>query len=145
MFYSTQLIDIFSYELPINYNNKDYKDLKKISNSILIYNFHSIISQQRFFFLINNNTSNFLKKKKIINNTNCSISEVFMNANWLEREVAELHSIKFINKKDLRNLLLPYGDSSSPMTKSFPSIGSREIFYDSTTDLLIQNPVSIQF
>jgi hypothetical protein len=31
------------------------------------------------------------------------------------------------------------------MLKSYPSIGIREIFYDSITDNLIQNPVSIQF
>lgn len=41
--------------------------------------------------------------------------------------------------------MLPYGDTSAPMKKSFPSVGLREIFYDSITDTLIQNPVSIQF
>jgi hypothetical protein len=41
--------------------------------------------------------------------------------------------------------MLQYGDTTAPMKKSFPSIGLREIFYDSTTDFLIQNPVSIQF
>lgn len=74
-----------------------------------------------------------------------TIAEIFVNANWLEREIAELHGIFFSHKKDLRNLLLPYGDTSSPMLKSYPSIGTREIFYDATTDLLTQNPVSIQF
>ena len=57
----------------------------------------------------------------------------------------ELHGIFFSNKKDLRNLMLTYGDTSAPMRKSFPSIGIKEIFYDSTSDLLIHNPVSIQF
>jgi NADH:ubiquinone oxidoreductase subunit C len=51
----------------------------------------------------------------------------------------------FLGKKDLRNLMLPYGDTSAPMRKSFPSVGVKEIFYDSVTDLLIQNPVSLQF
>jgi NADH:ubiquinone oxidoreductase subunit C len=41
--------------------------------------------------------------------------------------------------------MLPDGDTSAPMRKSFPSIGVKEVFYDSLTDLLIQNPVSIQF
>jgi NADH:ubiquinone oxidoreductase subunit C len=63
----------------------------------------------------------------------------------LEREAAELHGIFFSGKKDLRNLMLQYGDSSAPMKKSYPSIGLKEIFYDSVTDTLIQNPVSIQF
>jgi len=63
----------------------------------------------------------------------------------LEREISELHGIFFSGKKDLRNLMLQYGDTSAPMQKSFPSIGLREIFYDSSSDLLIQNPVTIQF
>jgi len=50
----------------------------------------------------------------------------------------------FIGKKDLRNLMLTYGDTSAPMKKSTPSIGTKEIYYDSITDLLIQTPVSIQ-
>jgi NADH-quinone oxidoreductase subunit C len=74
-----------------------------------------------------------------------SIAELFPNANWLEREIAELHGVFFLGKKDLRNLLLQYGDTSAPMLKSYPSIGTREIFYDSVSDLLIQNPVSLQF
>lgn len=74
-----------------------------------------------------------------------SIAELFLNANWLEREVSEFHGIFFTGKKDLRNLLLPYGDTSAPLRKSFPSIGVRELFYDSVSNLIIQNPVSIQF
>jgi len=84
--------------------------------------------------------------KKSINQTSAnSITEIFTNANWLEREVAELHGIFFSGKKDLRNLLLQYGDTSAPMQKSFPTIGTREIFYDAVSDLLVQNPVSVQF
>jgi len=41
--------------------------------------------------------------------------------------------------------MLTYGDTSAPMRKSFPSVGIKEIFYDSTTDLLIFNKVSLQF
>jgi len=41
--------------------------------------------------------------------------------------------------------MLTYGDTSAPMRKSFPSIGIKELFYDTTTDLLINSKVSIQF
>jgi NADH:ubiquinone oxidoreductase subunit C len=63
----------------------------------------------------------------------------------LEREASELNGIFFSGKKDTRNLMLQYGDTSAPFKKSFPSIGLKEIFYDSTTDLLVYNPTSIQF
>jgi NADH:ubiquinone oxidoreductase subunit C len=58
--------------------------------------------------------------------------------------MAELHGIFFFNKKDIRNLMLQYGDNSTPMLKSTPSIGEREIFYDSVNDLLVQIDVNIQ-
>lgn len=147
LFYSTQLCDIFAYEIPLNNNiniNKDSK-IVMLSNSLLVYNFHSILFQQRFFiFVITNNKQN-IKGNSISWSSLNSITELFLNANWLEREVSELHGIFFSGKKDLRNLMLPYGDTSAPMKKSFPSIGVKEIFYDSVSDLLIQNPVSVQF
>ena len=145
LFYSTQLIDIFSYELPINNNVEKKKTIPSINNSLIVYNFHSILFQQRFFIFVLLNQKNNIKKNNINWNSLNSITELFLNANWLEREIAELHGIFFSGKKDLRNLMLTYGDTSAPMRKSFPSIGIKEIYYDTTTDLLIQNPVSLQF
>jgi len=146
-FYSTQLVDIFSYEIPLNKNLNSNKDFKKAltNTSLIVYQFHSILNNQRFFLFIDN--SNFFLNKNFYLNYFFinSITELFLNANWLEREVSELHGIFFFNKKDVRNLLLQYGDTTAPMKKSFPSIGLREVFYDSSTDLIIQNPVSIQF
>jgi NADH:ubiquinone oxidoreductase subunit C len=69
---------------------------------------------------------------------------LFFAANWLEREVSELHSINFTGKKDLRNLMLQYGDSTAPFQKSFPTIGLREMFYNPIKDTIVQNPISIQ-
>jgi NADH:ubiquinone oxidoreductase subunit C len=56
-----------------------------------------------------------------------------------------MHGIFFSGKKDLRNLMLQYGDTSAPLQKNFPSIGIREIFYDTVSDLLVQNPITVQF
>lgn len=147
LFYSTQLIDIFSYELPINLNLNKNKKLNVVNqiSTLLVYNFHIINSQQRIFIFVINNLNKNINKTFINWTLLNSITENFLNANWLEREVSELHGIFFINKKDLRNLLLQYGDNSAPMLKNFPSIGLREIFYDSINDLLIQNSTTIQY
>jgi NADH:ubiquinone oxidoreductase subunit C len=56
-----------------------------------------------------------------------------------------MSNVTFSGKSDTRNLMLPYGDSSSPLQKSLPSIGLREIFYDSSTDAILTRPVSIQY
>lgn len=148
LFYSTQLCDIFSYETPNNNNINKQEKFNKITltnNSILVYNFHSILFQQRFFIFVILNSKQNINKNSISWGSLKSITELFLNASWLERELSELHGIFFLGKKDLRNLMLTYGDTSAPMRKSFPSVGIKEIFYDSVTDLLIQSPVSLQF
>ena len=125
-FYSSQLSDIFAYET--------YSKLSVLgmSSTVVVFNFHNLIFQERFFIFSAKNS--FLK----------SITELYPNASWLEREVAELHGFNFVGKKDVRNLMLQYGDTSAPFRKSFPSIGRKEMFYDGVNDLIVQSPVSFQ-
>lgn len=112
---------------------------------MLVYNFHVMNTQNRFFiftqgFGIDNNSNNLRLKSNSI----FSVTELYSSANWLERECAELHGLFFNGKKDLRNLMLQYGDSSSPFQKSFPTIGLKEMFYNPVKDTIVQNPISIQ-
>nr|QCU82609.1 NADH dehydrogenase subunit 9 [Pseudourostyla cristata] len=149
-FYSTQLTDIFCYETPINLNtiNNDKtgnNNLTIVPTTIIVYNLHIILPQQRVFLIILNTIKTILTKNVNKISTLASITELFNNANWLERENTELHGVVFSNKKDTRNLMLQYGDASTPLIKTFPSIGIREIYYDSVTDSLIQTTPTIQF
>ncbi len=143
IFYSNQLVDIFSYELPnirvdsiINTDKSNHS--LYTANSIIVYNFHNLTSQERFFIFCVETSSKFYNF-----NLN-SIADLFSNANWLEREVSELSGVVFINKKDLRNLMLQYGDSSTPFRKSTPSIGVKEVFYDSINDTIVSLPLVVQ-
>ena len=133
----TQLVDLFAYELPSDKSTLNPNTLLSTQStqkeSYLVYNFHNLIFQDRFFLFC-------VDSPNPLN----SISEVFPNASWLEREVSELHGVVFSNKKDLRNLMLQYGDTTVPFQKSSPSIGYKEIFYDSVTDVLIEAPVTLQ-
>lgn len=148
LFYSTQLVDIFSYEIPratkLNQPLKNYK-IKKNVSSLMVYNFHILNTQNRFFLFLSP-ISLSMRNEKLpgVNSTLPSITELFFAANWLEREVSELHLISFNGKKDVRNLMLQYGDSTGPFQKSFPSIGIKELFYNPIKDTLIQNPITIQ-
>jgi NADH:ubiquinone oxidoreductase subunit C len=110
----------------------------------MVYNFHLLYSQDRVFIFVNNDL--LLTKSKILSSNPFidSIAEIFPAANWLEREAAELHGVTFTGKKDLRNLMLQYGDTSAPFQKSFPTIGLNELYYDPIKDTLVQNPVSVQ-
>ena len=153
-FYLSQLVDILAYEVLLpnksklklggSFNSNEYSNeyptinpsTLKTNHSLLVYNFHSLINQDRFFIFILNSSSNL----KSLN----SVSDLFFSANWLEREVSELHGVNFSYKKDVRNLMLQYGDSSVPFQKSFPTIGLVEIFYNPIKDTLVHNPTTLQ-
>ena len=119
-------------------NSEDSKYLTA-SSTVVVYNFHNIFSQERLFIFSPN-----LSTTKSLNSDLKSISGLFANANWLERETSEMSGIVFAGKQDLRNLMLSYGDSSAPLRKSAPSTGFREIFFDINNDTLIQTPITLQ-
>jgi len=71
--YITQLVDIFSYELPINTNNSLTN--KSTTSTTVVYNLHNLTNHARFFIFV-------LKSKNYNNLSNIkSISELFPNAN----------------------------------------------------------------
>ena len=145
-FYTTQLSDMLAYEVLQNSisNNNSTNNWSKSQNTIIVYNFHSFHSQNRFFLFTQTLTSSTKSKFLKINDSSDSIAELFPAANWLEREISELHGVNFSGKKDLRNLMLQYGDTTAPFQKLFPSIGVKELFYDPLKDTLIQKNVSVQ-
>lgn len=142
LFYSTQLVDIFSYEVPSNNLNLEQPNISISDTGLLVYNYHSLVTQDRFFIFthIGENYSSSNSTRSTVQ----SVTELFSAANWLEREVSELSGVSISGKKDLRNLMLQYGDSSAPFKKSFPTIGLREMFYNPIKDTIVQNPVTIQ-
>ena len=148
-FFVNQLADAFSYEIfsknivnneksSISKNTLTSKTLTSLSNYIIVYNFHNLISNSRLFI--------FIRTTKLATPSSyCStVAELYANANWLEREVAELYGLQFTYKKDLRNLMLQYGDTSTPFRKSSPSIGFRETSYDVISDTITQNKFDLQ-
>jgi len=172
-FFSMQLSDIFSYEIPFytpnsqphpltnpqstcfdqRTNNNHPQCTANVGSSDLtaltVYNFHSLLYQSRLLFFITSSSTSLSPNNTSLQAYNklCSLSsitELFFSANWLEREVSELHGVLFTNKQDLRNLMLQYGDSSIPFQKSFPSIGYKELTYNPIKDTLTQNLLSLQ-
>jgi len=132
---AVQLIDIFAYENPVT--DSFTKTTNVNTNPIIVYQFQNLFSYERFFIFVGytNATNTAIPK---------SLENLYAASAWLEREVGEMSGINFESKRDLRNLMLQYGDANAPFRKSYPSIGVKEIFYDSVVDTIVQVPTSIQ-
>ena len=130
-FFVNQLSDMFTYELFLK--DSSLMGFSVSNSSVVVYNLHNIFSNSRLFIFI----KSFVAFKSGYTRVG-TISEIFANSNWLEREIAELHGVQFLFKKDLRNLMLQYGDTSTPFRRSSPTVGFRETIYDILSDAVTQ-------
>ncbi|HEY2050843.1 MAG TPA: NADH-quinone oxidoreductase subunit C [Caulobacteraceae bacterium] len=75
-----------------------------------------------------------------------TITSVYPNADWFEREAFDMYGIFFSGHPDLRRLLTDYGFHGHPMRKDFPMIGYVETRYDNDLKRVVYEPVkSVQF
>lgn len=74
-----------------------------------------------------------------------SLSKIFKNALWLEREAWDLFGIFFKKHPDLRKILTDYGFEGHPLRKDFPLTGFKEVTYnDEKKRILYTNSVTTQ-
>ena len=73
-----------------------------------------------------------------------SLTAVWPNANWYEREAFDLFGIVFTGHDDLRRLLTDYGFVGHPNRKDFPLSGNVEMRYDPEQKRVIYQPVTIE-
>ena len=81
VFFKTQLVDIFAYELP-NFKPRKLNFKSKISkpNSSIVYNFHNLLNQTRYYIFAVSSES-FLAKKSLNHFSSLSsITELFNTA-----------------------------------------------------------------
>lgn len=113
-------------------------DLSKLKNYNLFFNTDDLVMQPKFFEkAIIYNTLDYVSNSRYVffyflsnSESKHSISDVYFNANWLERELVEFFNIKLINRSDTRNLLLDYNFTANPLLKNYPTEGHQEIFFN---------------
>ncbi len=73
-----------------------------------------------------------------------SVTGIWRNANWFEREAFDLYGILFEGHGDLRRILTDYGFIGHPFRKDFPISGYVEMRYDPEQKRVIYQPVTIE-
>ncbi len=83
----------------------------------MIYNLYSLSRKQRLF----------LKVQLAENETVATASDVFVSADWAEREVYDLFGVRFDGHPDLRRIELPDDWDGHPLRKDYPIVGKRPV------------------
>ena len=73
-----------------------------------------------------------------------TLTGIWCNANWYEREAFDLFGIMFSGHPDLRRILTDYGFIGHPFRKDFPISGQVEMRYDPQQMRVIYQPVTIE-
>jgi NADH-quinone oxidoreductase subunit C len=72
-----------------------------------------------------------------------SIIDVFLGANWFEREVYDLYGVVFTGHPDMRRILTDYGFEGHPLRKDFPLTGFVEVRWDDEQKRVMYSPVQL--
>lgn len=72
-----------------------------------------------------------------------SITLIYKNAMWSEREIWDMFGLIFYGNHNLRRLLTDYGFPSHPLRKDYPLTGFSELIYDSAIKKLRYSKVEL--
>ena len=72
-----------------------------------------------------------------------TVTTLWPNAGWLEREVFDLYGVIFDGNTDLRRILTDYGFEGHPFRKDFPLSGYQELRYSEEEKRVVYEPVEL--
>lgn len=72
-----------------------------------------------------------------------SVTGIWPNAGWLEREVFDMYGVLFSGNSDLRRILTDYGFQGHPQRKDFPLTGYIELRYSEEDKRVVYEPVKL--
>ena len=104
-----QLIDLYG----VDYN-------EKFQRFEVCYSLLSLLWRRRITVTLN------VSELQVVD----SISHIYSNSGWYEREVYDMYVVLFQGNPDLRRILTDYGFKGYPLRKDFPLTGYIELRYD---------------
>nr|WP_067732073.1 NADH-quinone oxidoreductase subunit C [Novosphingobium naphthalenivorans] len=72
-----------------------------------------------------------------------TVTTLWPNAGWLEREVFDMYGVIFAGNPDLRRILTDYGFEGHPFRKDFPLTGYQELRYSEEDKRVVYEPVKL--
>ncbi|WP_252257905.1 NADH-quinone oxidoreductase subunit C [Erythrobacter aurantius] len=72
-----------------------------------------------------------------------TVTTLWPNSGWLEREVFDLYGVVFDGNPDLRRILTDYGFEGHPFRKDFPMTGYIELRYSEDEKRVVYEPVEL--
>jgi NADH-quinone oxidoreductase subunit C len=72
-----------------------------------------------------------------------TVTTLWPNAGWLEREVFDMYGVVFDGNPDLRRILTDYGFEGHPFRKDFPLTGYVELRYSIEQERVVYEPVKL--
>jgi len=72
-----------------------------------------------------------------------TVTTLWPNAGWLEREVFDMYGVLFAGNTDLRRILTDYGFEGHPFRKDFPLTGYNEVRYSEEEKRVVYEPVEL--
>jgi len=72
-----------------------------------------------------------------------TVTTLWPNAGWLEREVFDMYGVIFDGNPDLRRILTDYGFEGHPFRKDFPLTGYVELRYSEEAQRVVYEPVKL--
>jgi len=139
-------VDVTELKNVLFYLKNDEQCLYKVLIDIFVVDY--IESEKRFdviYSLLSVKYNTRIKVKVCISEFTPVVSTVglYSNANWLEREIWDMHGIFVDEHPDLRRILTDYGFEGYPLRKDFPLSGYTEVRYDESQKRVITEPLEL--
>ncbi len=125
----TLLRDMFSFQQMIDLTAVDYPD--RALRFDVVYHLLSLTRNVRLRLKVQTDEDTPVD----------TVSGVYPNANWYEREAFDMYGVFFDGHDDLRRILTDYGFHGHPLRKDFPMSGYVELRYDDELKRVVYEPV----